>query len=240
MTTLFGFDVSFMQRITSLYRNPVYVNRLRQIKGDMTRAKNQLHCLPQYDDIEAEITCLLLMALKPSQVYEFSPCGGWSTLYLLMSTDSTCKIKSYDLYDMASANIRTFPSLFSRWEFTACNVLDRFAEFDLNMDYLFIDSDHSAEFAARYIELLLQPLLEHVRAHKRQVFVSVHDVFHSESPNQEGILVIRWLQANGLSFFAPTNYQHWSALQELRGVAGLDTSLVHTATTNPSIFFTLQ
>ena len=194
---------------------------------------------PQYDDVEAEITCLLLLYAQAKIVYEFSPCAGWSTLYILNATSDNATVYSYDLEDTSYSNIQTFPDLCKKWRFTKHDVSSLFDTFDLDMDYIFIDSDHTPQFARIFTDKLLTPALSHARLHNRKIFVSVHDVFHSHLPSDEGQVVIDFLLDNGISYFAPANLEHSIALHDLRKTLTLD-SQIHSANTNPAIFFILQ
>ena len=45
--------------------------------------KKQNLLSPQFDDVEAEITYLLIREFRPKNVVEISPCGGWSTSWIL-------------------------------------------------------------------------------------------------------------------------------------------------------------
>ena len=73
----------------------------------------------------------------------------------------------------------------------------------------------------------------------KKIFVSVHDVFHSNIPSDEGELVIEFLHKNNIEYFSPLNYYHRNNLQKLRYNTNLDKNLVHDYTTNPCIFFIL-
>jgi hypothetical protein len=197
---------------------------------------------PQFDDIEAEIVCLILMHIKPKKIYEFSPCGGWSTLYMLNTLDLLkidSKIDSFDIQNICTININKFNNLKDKWQFHLGDVQKEYINFPDDIDYLFIDSDHSYNFTKNYIENLLNPLLIKLKNKNKKIFVSVHDVFHSNKPSEEGVLVIKFLEKNNIEYFSPLNDNHKNNILQLRLSNNVDTNLVHHATTNPCIFFIL-
>src|SRR5665647_133518 len=63
---------------------------------------------PHLDDIEAEITYLLIRALRPKTLVEISPLGGWSTSWILNAVrDNGCgTLHSFDLVD---DSLKTLP-----------------------------------------------------------------------------------------------------------------------------------
>jgi hypothetical protein len=236
-----GKSNSFMSLLMDLYTTPAYVENLNIIKKRMRPVHKRSNAM--FDDIEAEIVCLLLMHAKPSLVYEFSPCGGWSTLYMLNTLDllnlPTGRVVSFDIQDSCTENIGSFDTLARRWEFKLGNVENEYPFFTSDIDYLFIDSDHSAAFTQKYIDELLTPLLTQLRAVNKKIFVSVHDVFHNPTPSEEGELVIQFLEKHGIEYFSPANSVHKSVLEALRKSNDVDVSEVHYWTSNSCIFFQL-
>lgn len=241
MTEL-GHCDDFMFLVKHMYSNKQFVDNLKTIKNKMKDVHKSSH--PQYDDIEAEITCLLIMFYKTKLIYEFSPCGGWSTLYMLNTLkqselDKDAAIHSFDIQDICSTNISQFPDLKPMWNFHLGNVCDKYGDFPVDIDYLFIDSDHSANFANIYIENLLVPLLQKCKQQNKKIVVSVHDVFHSRYPSDEGKAVIEFLLQNQIPYFSPNNIHHKKIIDDIRKENKLDKELVHHATSNPAIFFIL-
>jgi predicted O-methyltransferase YrrM len=236
-----GKSESFFNLLENLYSNNIFINNLNEIKKRMRVAHN--YTMPQFDDIEAEIVCLILMHLNPKKICEFSPCGGWSTLYMLNTLDvmknTECKIDSYDIIDNCTSNINNFSNLKNQWELHLGNVESKYISFNEDIDYLFIDSDHSSTFTKKYIDELLNPLLIKLKNMNKKIFVSVHDVFHSNIPSDEGMLVIEFLHKNNIEYFSPLNDYHRNNLQKIRYNTNLDKKLVHDYTTNPCIFFLL-
>lgn len=239
-----GKSESFMNLLTTLYSNTEYVTNLNVIKSRMRRV-HSFTC-PQFDDIEAEIVCLLIMHSKPKKIYEFSPCGGWSSLYMLNTLDimnlDNSKLVSFDLVDKCTENIKVF-TVNNKFEFNLGNVEEKYASFieDIDLDYLFIDSDHSENFTKKYINELLIPLLSKLRKINKKIFVSVHDIFNiNHLPSEEGILVIDFIEKNNMKYFSPVNYNHRIDIDIVRNNSSIDKGQVHATTTNPCIFFILE
>jgi hypothetical protein len=233
-----GYNEEFMNIIKDAYNNTLYISNLNEIKKRMR--KIYANCIPQFDDIEAEILCLILMYLKPSLIYEFSPCGGWSTSYMLNTIDIMkidCNINSFDIIDNCTHNIND--ELKDRWHFHLGNVENEYDKFTDKIDFLFIDSDHSAEFTKKYITNVLEPLLISCKNNNKKIFVSVHDVFHTPIPSDEGKLVIEFLEKNNIKYFSPNNNIHKNDINSLRNNNNLDTDIIHFAPNNPVIFFIL-
>ena len=239
MAYALGKSDNFMNILNELYTNQTYIQNLNIIKQRMREVHSFMQ--PQFDDIEAEIVCLILMHFKPKSIYEFSPCGGWSTLYMLNTLDLLnidSKIDSFDIEDNCTININKFDNLKNKWQFHLGDVQNEYINFPDNIDYLFIDSDHSHNFTKNYIENLLNQLLIKLKNKNKKIFVSVHDVFHSSTPSEEGILVIEFLEKNNIEYFSPLNDNHQNDILQLRLSNNVDTNLVH-CTTNPCIYFIL-
>ena len=237
-----GQSDSFMVLVKSLYENPDFINNLNEIKQRMRNVTG--FTTPQFDDIEAEIVCLLLMNSNPNFIYEMSPGGGWSTLYMLNTLDvmnnTNCKVISYDINDSCSANINQFTNLSSKWQFYLDNVENRYNDFTEIIDYLFIDCDNSLNFTQKYIDELLKPLLAKLKNINKKIFVSLHDVFHTHIPSEDGALVINFLTENNIEYFSPLNRFHNTEIHSIRNNSvNLDISILHYGNINPGIFFIL-
>lgn len=202
---------------------------------------------PQYDDIEAELTILFILHYKPKNIIEFSPCTGWSTSIILDSLEennSNSKLISYDIVDKCSKFIKNLNHKNVEWVFELGDVTKKFKTWDLNtIDYLFIDSDHSTNFAIKFINDLLIPLLHNCKLNKRKVIVSVHDVFHGRKnePIEEGLEVINFLLKNKIEYFTVARplIQNYIVINNFRKNLGI-TNVIHPSQTNPSIFFILE
>jgi predicted O-methyltransferase YrrM len=165
---------------------------------------------PMLDDLEAEITYLLIREQAPKRVVEMSPNTGWSTTWILSAlrdNGNHGELWSYDLHDTATKLVPP-PLAADRWHFVlgdARRTIPNAPEFD----YLFIDSDHSASFAQWYS----QTLLPRVRP---GVMVSVHDVFHQAELSEEGVVVADWLKERGMSYWTVASSIEAPGMQEFR------------------------
>jgi predicted O-methyltransferase YrrM len=190
-----------------------------------------------FDDVEAEVTYLLIRSTRPQVVVEISPSGGWSSLWILsaLRDNGTGHLYSYDLVDDATRNIPASLRT-DRWTFVRGDVHRAVPTIPRPIDYLFIDADHSEQFADWYIQNLF-PLLGPV------AIVSIDDVFRG--PNDwpkvfgEGRRVLEWLKNNGQGYlafspyaFAP-NYEQAMRVKSQLGMA----RQIHTSIVNPCLFF---
>lgn len=189
---------------------------------------------PRFDDIEAEITYLLIREFKPQTVVEISPADGWSTSWILnaLKDNGSGKLYSYDLVDNATKNI-PLPLAKDRWTFCAGDIKKNIDKLPEKIDYLFIDSDHSAEFAAWYIENIFSRL-------ERGTPVSVHDVFQSEDwyfPEKE--VILDWLRMSSIDYFsasfinAKEIFERICSSKKRLNIC----SFIHKSRINPAIFF---
>lgn len=189
---------------------------------------------PQLDDIEAEITYLLIRELKPNTVVEISPCGGWSTSWILraLNDNEYGELFSYDLIDDSTKTITAEISK-ERWHFIQGDV--RKGKIPDKIDYQFLDSEHSKHFAQWYIENIFP---------KVNGVVSIHDVFHTQNPasfSDEGLLVIQYLESKNIPYFTPSsakNKRAYLEINKLRKKMGFGPN-IHFTATNPMIFFLL-
>ena len=56
----------FINLLERLYGNSEYINNLNEIKKRMRQVRDYTN--PQFDDIEAEIVCLILMHINPKKI----------------------------------------------------------------------------------------------------------------------------------------------------------------------------
>jgi predicted O-methyltransferase YrrM len=166
-----------------------HIDVIKEVRERMIQRKNMtdvgiIEFDPQFDDTEAEILMLLLLFAQPRKVIEFSPCGGWSTSIILDTLQRSVReglpahVSSYDLNSQSSVNVKSpDPDSNVEWQLHLGDVAKEYSKWRHDfyvLDYLFIDSDHSAQFTVDYINNLLNPLLSYVRQRKgKKVFVSV-------------------------------------------------------------------
>lgn len=191
----------------------------------------------QLDDLEAEITYLLIRHARPDAVVEIGTLHGWSTSWILraLRDNEHGFLRSYDISGRVTGNIPRALSA-DRWEFIRGDVRTTLTRIPDGTEYLFIDAAHSARFARWYLGTLF-PVL------RPGIPVSVHDVFHRRRPLPctEGAVVTRWLARRGLPYFTASAAHAPRAharLHELRGELELDEP-VRTGEANPMLFCTL-
>lgn len=197
---------------------------------------------PGLDDIEAEITYLRLRERQPRTVVEIGSSGGWSTTWILraLRDNGMGMLHSYDIVAYALGNVPAELAT-GRWRFTAGDV--RQADLPSSIDYLFMDCDHSQEFAEWYLRHLL-PLLPPGTP------LSIHDIFHpgyiwrvwDATGNRMGeVTVVRkWLETSGTSWFTPSPDWAPDAYRQLvrcRRQLGMHTH-IHYGASNPMVFLT--
>src|SRR5450759_2726179 len=81
-----------------------YISRLvppKYLAKTVIRSCQMVLLDPHFDDIEAEITYLLIRASRPKTLVEISPFGGWSTSWILnaIRDNDYGTLYSYDLVD---------------------------------------------------------------------------------------------------------------------------------------------
>lgn len=243
--------------ITDLYRK--YAASLRQVRNeqrDRYAIRGDLHleriasCLqirpmlevlgmppeyhrqlkPQLDDLEAETTYLLLREFRPQTVVEIAPDGGWSTSWQLAALrDNGCgRLYSYDLFDHCT---RTVPRELAdgRWTFSQGDITRQLQQLPPRIDYLFMDCDHSAQFARWYLRELFPRLSPGTP-------ISIHDIFPDSLGESQ--VVREWLAARRVPHFttapavAPDVY---AQLMEVKRELGLDEP-IHSSRRNPMVF----
>ncbi|GAB3391394.1 hypothetical protein GCM10027360_81590 [Amycolatopsis echigonensis] len=221
--------------VCSLYRE--HAEAIRAAK-DAQRAHRRAHptMKTQLDDVEAEITYLLLRHLRPEKVVEIGSLHGWSTSWILraLADNGAGRLTTVDLIGNATTTVpHTLAK--SRWEFRQGDARTLAGDWLSDVDYLFIDADHGARFARWYLSDVFPNI---------DAAVSVHDVFHRAAPLPftEGAEVVRWLEKTRTPYFtaARARAKHaYACLHELRRELGLGT-VVHTGRDNPMIYFRIH
>ncbi|WP_338899880.1 class I SAM-dependent methyltransferase [Streptomyces sp. TG1A-60] len=231
-------------------RQPIDIDHIRHLYStyahDLDRVRERQRALlappasmkAQLDDIEAEITYLLLREARPETVVEIGTFHGWSTTWILraLRDNGTGHLYSYDTVDHVA---REVPGELSegRWTFTQGDARENLEKIPDTADFLFIDAAHSASFARWYIRDLFPRM-------RPGIPVCVHDVFHGRRPLPftEGAVVLRWLAERENPWFtasparAPKMYDR---LTHIKQSLTLDHPL-RNSRDNPMIFFTLR
>ena len=191
---------------------------------------------PQLDDLEAEITYLLLRAAKPSAVVELGTFHGWSTSWILhaLRDNGVGHLHSFDLIDNVVGNVPRDLAA-GRWTFVKGDIRHTVDRVPPDTGYLFVDAAHNGRFARWYLEHLFPRV-------PRAIPVSVHDVYHGRTtlPFTEGRAVVRWLGRRDVPYFTPSrararaNYESLNAVRFELGLAP-----VRGPGDNPMIYFTM-
>jgi predicted O-methyltransferase YrrM len=230
------------EHINHLYEK--YADDLRIARKEQRAIReNDRSMKAQLDDLEAEITYLLIREHRPATVVEIGCLHGWSTTWILRAlrdndednagNETSGHLHSYDIRPDAAAHVPVELSE-TRWTFHQGDVRDQRALLPKPIDYLFLDAAHSGSFARWYLEHLI-PTLEPATP------VSVHDVFHRARPLPltEGAVLLSWLKANNVGYFTPSRAgarSTYEQLNRLREQLGLSEA-VHTGQDNPMLFF---
>lgn len=192
--------------------------------------------LAQSDDEDCEILYLLLRAEKPERVVEISPFHGWSTCWILtaLRDNGRGSLVSYDLIDAARTNVPADLAA-GRWDLVLGDARQKVRADGEPIDFLLMDSDHSASFANWYLETVLPRVRD-------GAIVCIDDVFHHEDASGfdgEGPVALEWLARRGIPWFTCAKAKNPSALNALRGqrVALRISDRIHTSDANPAIFF---
>ena len=210
------------------HENPL-VRRLRKLRL-------RRHMLfPALDDIEAEVTYLLLRARRPNVVFEMSPNAGWSTSWILNAlrdNDNGGQLWSYDIHDTCTKFVPRDLAA-GRWHFVQGDARETTLAAP-HFDHCFIDSEHSRSFAEWFVSTLFPRI-------PPGCVVSVHDVFHSPEPSEEGEVVVKWLADHGLSYWTPSPFVDAAVtdrIEKERRRLGIDYAIIRApACHNPMLFF---
>lgn len=225
-----------LEFVSGLYRK--YTSDLAAVVEQQRSflASNTGTVTPQLDDLEAEITYLLLREHRPQHVVEIGTFYGWSTTWLLsaLRDNGTGHMHSFDMVDHVR---RTVPAELStdRWTFHQGDVKENLDALPADTDYLFIDADHGKRFGQWYVENLFPRMTSGIP-------VSVHDVYHGRGARiwSEGQVVVKWLADQAVPHFtaarrnSPTDFD---AINEVRAELGLTGA--RGSTKNPMIWFNL-
>jgi len=185
-----------LAHLESLYRK--YENDLRAVRDEQRALRRGRPSLKaQLDDLEAEITYLLVRDTRPPVVVEIGSLHGWSTTWLLraLRDNGTGRLITHDLIDKARRTVP--PDLAAgRWTFVPGDARQTLRGHAHEIGYLFIDAAHTAGFARWFARELFPTVGSGVP-------VSVHDVFHGRRPwpLSEGRVVLSWLARRNIGYF---------------------------------------
>ncbi|WTU53405.1 class I SAM-dependent methyltransferase [Streptomyces sp. NBC_00057] len=228
------FPIEYIGELYEKYADSL--GKVRDTQRDLLRERGS-SMKAQLDDLEAEITYLMLRELRPEKVVEIGTFYGWSTMWILsaLRDNGTGHLYSFDIVDNVVHNVPDELSR-GRWTFTRGDARTNLPKIPSDVDYLFIDADHGARFARWYIENLFPAV-------PPKTFTSVHDVYHGRRPKpfSEGSVLVKWLAEQNVDFFTPSTAkapQVEARLSAVKKRVGLGAP-VRTSRHNPMIFFNL-
>lgn len=143
----------------------------KKYKGEMDygELKKSKWFANMFDVFEAEVLYSLVRHIKPKRIVEMSPARGFTSLLMINAcekNDNQASIYSYDLDDM-SQGLDRGGAVFR--QLIIGDVKDTLDPEDLKRtDFLFIDSDHSREFAEWYCKNLIKEL-------RKDTLIWIHD-----------------------------------------------------------------
>ncbi|GIE91431.1 class I SAM-dependent methyltransferase [Actinoplanes regularis] len=223
-----------LQHVSDLYRE--FQDDLRTVRKEQRELRTTCPGMrTQLDDLEAEITYLLIRKERPATVVEIGSLHGWSTTWILraLRDNRAGTLVTHDLIDNARHNV---PAELAegRWTFVPGDARETLRGHRHDIDHLFIDAAHTASFARWFVGELFPTV-------RPGVTVSVHDVFHGRRPwpVSEGRVVLSWLEQNGAGHFTPSRLAAPPVNRELKQLKqrlGLLES-VHDGRDDPMLFF---
>jgi predicted O-methyltransferase YrrM len=187
----------------------------------------------QLDDLEAEITYLLIRDSRPATVVEIGSLHGWSTTWILraLRDNRAGALITHDLIGNARRHVPADLAA-GRWTFVPGDARETLRDHRHRIDHLYIDAAHTASFARWFVRDLFPAV-------RPGVAVSVHDVFHGRRPwpVSEGRVVLNWLA--GHPHFTASRRAAPRVNRQLRDVKerlGLEKP-VHDGCDDPMLFF---
>jgi predicted O-methyltransferase YrrM len=229
-------DLEAMLGYYEKYRDDLM--RVHQEQLAFFQGRYRTGLFPQLCDLEAEMTYLRIRAITPSTVVEISPASGWSTTWILhaLKDNGSGTLYSYDLVDDC---IRIVPTALSenRWKFYKGDIKQNLHLLPNDIDYLFIDSDHTAEFAYWYIDHLF-PLV------KKETKISVHDILkwpYEPGWGEESLVLCSWLAEKRIDCLTASRIMKDRGFQKIldkRNGLGIG-EMIQSADYNSMIFFVL-
>lgn len=233
MTTPLQAEIT-LDHVSHLYRK--YQDDLRTVRKEQRELRTtRPEMRTQLDDLEAEITYLLMREERPATVVEVGSLHGWSTTWILraLRDNRAGALVTHDLIDNARRNVPA-DLADGRWTFVPGDARETLRGHRHRIDHLFIDAAHTASFARWFVG----DLFPTVRA---GTTVSVHDVFHGRRPwpVSEGRVVLSWLARHGAGYFTPSRRAAARANRDLKELKqSLDLSEpVHDGRDDPMLFF---
>jgi predicted O-methyltransferase YrrM len=221
-----------METIKYLYGK--YSKELIELKKSKLENKHNFTQIA-FDDIESELLYMYVREIKPANIVEFAPFYGWSTFHIIsaLNENQYGLCTSYDIMNYAPNSLHNCNIDTSRWRFILSDVTDFYHKWNYDeIDFMFIDCDHSASFAKQYCKKVLPNMIQQSKT------IFIHDIFHDWKCGEQDV-VKTFIQENDICFISPSKQ---FALQRneidlLRhSIYGNDVNaLVHHADMNPVV-----
>ena len=128
-------------------------------------------------------------------VFECAPCKGLSTAVIQRALPENCEHISFDINNNSAdivKNIRKYSGKLKNWKFELGdfrNTVKKYREEFKKIDFLFIDADHSCEFAKWYLDE--SGILEAMRPGS---IIHIHDIYPLDKEPKA-----KWFVKNGES-----------------------------------------
>ena len=188
-----------METIQRLYH--IYRDELVELKK--AQIINKLYFTSiAFDDIESELLYMYIRETKPLNVVEFSPFYGWSTFNILHALNKNEKglCVSYDLVDFAVNSLEKTDLCLQRWKFVKSDVTEFFDKWNYDqIDFMFIDCDHSTEFAEKYCAKVLPKMMTTSKT------VFIHDIYHDWKCGEQDV-VKSFIAENKIPYVSPSKH----------------------------------
>ncbi len=196
------------------------------------------------DLFDIHLLCGLIRAFNVKRVMECAPNYGWSTTFIQMALPEGSEQRSFDIEDYekvirknVSRHVQLRSWRFVRGDFT--KTVAAHLDFLKEVDLLFIDSDHSARFAAWYLEEA--KLFESL---KPGSLIHIHDVYPvglEPAGFEESPYVLNWLRKNPKKYDVIFDYET-SRCRELQSEFPLDLFLNHGGrqAANPTLWLRVR
>lgn len=188
-----------------------------------------------FDDIESELLYMYIREIKPANIVEFAPFYGWSTFHIIsaLNKNQYGLCTSYDILNYAPNSLHNCNIDTSRWRFILNDVTHFYDKWNYDeIDFMFIDCDHSASFAKQYCKKVLPHMIQQSKT------IFIHDIFHDWKCGEQDV-VKTFIQENDISFISPSKQfaLQRNEIDSLRySIYGNDVnSLVHHADMNPVV-----
>jgi hypothetical protein len=185
------------------------------------------------DDLEAEITYLLLRQLRPEHVVEIGTARGWSSSWLLSALRDNDRGRLVSFRRSRHAAAVPAELAEDRWTVHTGDVRARLDSLPGTTDYLLLNATHTRRFGRWYVRSVFPRLPSGTP-------VGVHEVYRGRLPwvRREGRVVLDWLAEREVPHFtvAPRRAPEiFAALTDLRRELGVEGACGRT--TNPMIWF---